>query len=534
VTHLPAPPPASETGADQALLQRRIVESEERLKYVTEAALDIVWDIDLVKGTCWCSNGLRRFGYDFGDEYIPMETWLSKLHPDDRSANTPGLERTLADPAARYWAAAYRFLKADGHYVRFEDRCYILRDTDGKPVRMIGGSTDVTRRMEMEEQLLQSQRLDALGQLTGGIAHDFNNLLTVILGNAQLLQLELQDNEKLLQLTRNIDLAATRSAELTRQLLAFSRKQTLQPAPVDINALLVTLQEMLARTLGENILIELKPQANLWPALVDPGQLEVALLNLCINARDAMPHGGTVTLETSNVMLDDSFSDPHLDVIPGNYVRISICDSGSGIPPEVLDRVFEPFFTTKEQGKGTGLGLSMVFGFVKQSNGHINIYSEPGHGTTVRLYLPRSEAGGRTLQRQLPPQAVAGGNECVLLVEDNELVRQFARDLLQGLGYKVLSAANSAAAMALLQDQQEIQLLFTDVVLPGRSGVELARAAQALRPTLKVLFASGYTRDKMLHSGEVQPGMQLLAKPYGKLELATRIRELLDQTGPVR
>jgi CheY-like chemotaxis protein len=329
-------------------------------------------------------------------------------------------------------------------------------------------------------------------------------------------------------MVNDVELAANRSATLTRQLLAFSRKQTLQPSSMDINTLLGNLQAMLSRTLGENITIALKPQAELWAALVDAGPLEVALLNLCINARDAMPQGGTVTLETANVALDDSFRDPYLDVKPGNYVRISITDNGCGIPPDVLDRVFEPFFTTKEQGKGTGLGLSMVFGFVKQSNGHINIQSEPGQGTTVRIYLPRSNEAGSVPVREAASAFVEGGDEAILLVEDNELVRHFARSVLADLGYRVLDAGDSRSALAILQDHPGIQLLFTDVVMPGSNGFELAKSAQALLPGLKVLFASGYAQDSMLRNGKLEPGVQLLAKPYTKMELATKVRELLD------
>lgn len=512
---------------DEKHMQRRIAESQERLQYVTEATLDVVWDVDFVNGTCWCNSGVGKFGYDFGNQVIGREDWVSKMHPDDMNANLPALDRTLADPSAHRWSCSYRFLTAAGKWVRFEDRSYILRDENGKPVRMIGGSTDVTKRLEMEEQLLQTQRLESLGQLTGGIAHDFNNLLTVILGNAELLQDDLQQHARLLRLANHIDMAATRGANLTRQLLAFSRKQTLQPVAVDINKLLVNLRGMLSRTLGEHIVINVKSQYALWSAYVDPNQLEVALLNLCINSRDAMPDGGTLTMETCNVTLDEAFPDTHLEVKPGDYVRISITDTGVGIPADVLDRVFEPFFTTKEKGKGTGLGLSMVFGFVKQSNGHISVYSEVGLGTTIHLYLPCSgDEVAATAENTR--QVVEGGNEIVLMVEDNDLVRQFGQELLRSLGYQVLTASDGASALEMLRDQNEIQLLFTDVVMPGMGGPDLARRALALRPGLKVLYASGYTQDSMMHNGKLDAGVHLLAKPYGKAELARKLREALE------
>jgi CheY-like chemotaxis protein len=284
---------------------------------------------------------------------------------------------------------------------------------------------------------------------------------------------------------------------------------------------------MLSRTLGENIVIRNIIQEDLWTAFVDPNQLEVALLNLCINARDAMPDGGFVTLETNNVHLDQSYALSHSDVDPGDYVLITITDTGTGIPPDILDHVFEPFFTTKEKGKGTGLGLSTVFGFVKQSNGHINIYSEVGRGTTIRIYLPRSLEPSVARQDAAAPQVVVGGDELVLLVEDNELVRKFGHDLLKSLGYSVIAASDGRAALALLRERTDVKLLFTDVVMPGMGGHELAKQALAIHPGLKVLYTSGYTQDSMIHNGKLDKGVHLLEKPYNKTALAAKIREVL-------
>jgi nitrogen-specific signal transduction histidine kinase len=408
-----------------------------------------------------------------------------------------------------------------------EDRGYIVRDLAGKATRIVGGSTDITERLAMEEQLLQSQRLESLGQLTGGIAHDFNNLLTVILGNAQLLQEQLHDSPKLRNLTNIIDMAATRGANLTRHLLAFSRKQALQPGTIDVNKLLANLRGMLSRTLGENIVINLKAQEALWPAYVDQNQLEVAIMNLCINARDAMPDGGIVALETSNVRLDDFFAAAYPDVDPGDYVLITISDTGTGIPPEIIDHVFEPFFTTKDKGKGTGLGLSTVFGFIKQSHGHISIYSDLGRGTTLRVYLPRSVDVVQRNDASNAAPRVQGGNELILFVEDNELVRKFGQDMLKSLGYSVLSASDGRSALAILQERSDIRLLFTDVVMPGMGGHELAKKARALHPQIKVLYTSGYTQDSMIHNGKLDTGVMLLEKPYSRSTLAAKLREVL-------
>lgn len=511
-------------------LQTRIAESEERLKYVTEAALDVVWDIDLTTGGTWYNAGLEKYGYTASDERMPADFWYSKIHPEEEPSVLAHYERTLADPTKNAWFARYRFRRADGKYVHLEDRGYIVRDATGKAIRMVGGSSDITERLVMEEQLLQSQRLDSLGQLTGGIAHDFNNLLTVILGNAQLLQEQLHDQPKLSNLTNIIDVAATRGANLTRHLLAFSRKQALQPGTIDINKLLTNLKGMLSRTLGENIVINLRAHPGLWPAFVDQNQLEVALLNLCINARDAMPDGGIVSLETANVLLDDAFA-ASSNVTPGDYVLITITDTGTGIPPDIIDHVFEPFFTTKDKGKGTGLGLSTVFGFVKQSNGHISIYSEVGRGTTLRVYLPRSLESAAQSETPTSAPRAQGGSELILLVEDNELVRKFGHDMLKSLGYDVLTASDGRAALAILQERHDVKLLFTDVVMPGIGGPELARQARKLHPALKVLYTSGYTQDSMIHDGKLDAGVTLLEKPYNRSALAAKLREVLAGDG---
>ncbi|MGK2898981.1 MAG: ATP-binding protein [Burkholderiaceae bacterium] len=381
----------------------------------------------------------------------------------------------------------------------------------------------------LNSRLMQSQRMEAIGQLTGGVAHDFNNLLTVVLGNADLLAEQNADDPARRQLAEMIVAAAQRGAALTQQLLAFARKQPLDPSVVDVNQCVAALDPMLRRTLGEHIEIEFVRGAGLWPAMIDPAQLENALLNLCLNARDAMPTGGKLTLETANASLDQRYADQHPDVVPGQYVMLAVSDTGSGISSENLARVFEPFFTTKEKGRGTGLGLAMVYGFAKQSAGHVSIYSEPGHGTTVKLYLPRAAAARSAMASpDVTEPAVRGGAETVLVVEDDAPVRQLASHELRALGYRVLEAPSGADAMRIVEGDEPIDLLFTDVVMPGgMSGRKLADAARAVRPSLRVLYTSGYTENAIVHHGRLDPGVMLLPKPYRRADLARAVRTAL-------
>ncbi|HWS62325.1 MAG TPA: response regulator [Steroidobacteraceae bacterium] len=387
---------------------------------------------------------------------------------------------------------------------------------------------DITERLAMEEQLRQSHRLDAVGQLTGGVAHDFNNMLTVILGNAELLQEALERDVVHRELAEMIVGAANSAAELTKRLLAFARKQALNPIAVDSNQLIAGMYPLLRRTLAANLEFEMVAEADVWQALVDPAQLENAVLNLCINARDAMLGGGRLRIETKNVELDKGYAAGQVDVKSGQYVLITVTDTGCGIAPDVLRRVFEPFFTTKDKGKGTGLGLAMVYGFIKQSDGHIRIFSELGHGTTVRMYLPRALGGSPHAAVAAGAFRIIHGTETILLVEDDEQVRRFALSQLKSLGYNVLQAHNGVEAMELIERNERIDLLFTDVVMPGMSGRQLADSARQRRPGLKVLFTSGYNEDAVVHHGRLDHGVQLLPKPYRRRELAKRIRSIFD------
>ena len=387
---------------------------------------------------------------------------------------------------------------------------------------------DITERRQLEEQFRQSQKMEAVGQLTGGIAHDFNNLLTVILGCSEFIGEEAKGNPRLSKMAKMILDAAQRGADLTHRMLAFARRQALQPKPIDIHRMVANMESILRRTLSADIDLEVIQSREDCTALVDLTQLENALLNLCMNAWDAMPGGGKLIVETGIATLDSSYAEQNADVTPGKYVLISVSDTGCGISPENLDRVFDPFFTTKEVGKGTGLGLSMVYGFVKQSQGHVKIYSEPGEGTSVKLYLPKADQESEPSNQEAILIADLHGSEVVLLVEDNAPVREFARTQLLHLGYQVLEAANGKDALPILREHPEIELLFTDVVMSGGlNGRELALEARKLHPALKVLFCSGYAESAILYVGLLDEHVQLLNKPYSRLQLAKRIRGML-------
>jgi PAS domain S-box-containing protein len=389
---------------------------------------------------------------------------------------------------------------------------------------------DMTDRIAAEERLRRSQRLESVGQLTGGIAHDFNNLLAVVIGNLDLLQERVEADKEAVELIEAALKASLRGAELTNQLLAFARRQSLDAKLLDINERVVATMGLLRRTLGERVEIATTLFADLWPAYADPTQFESALINLAINARDAMPDGGRLTIETSNASLDERYAGENMEVTPGEYVALAVTDTGTGMAPEVLARVFEPFFTTKPTGKGTGLGLSMVYGFARQSHGHVKIYSELGHGTTVRLYLPRG-AGTAAEPLEAAPTALpaAKPGERILLVEDNPDVRKVATAQLAELVYRVVEAASAEAALEMLRSGEPVDLLFSDVVMPGMTGDQLARAARGLRPGFKVLLTSGFAKSSMQQGKRTEEFRNLLSKPYRKAELAMKLRSVLDE-----
>jgi signal transduction histidine kinase/CheY-like chemotaxis protein len=379
-----------------------------------------------------------------------------------------------------------------------------------------------------ESQVRQAQKMEAIGQLTGGVAHDFNNILTVITGSIEIVGDAVKQDPLLAETTGMIRAAAARGADLTQHLLAFARRQPLQPRATDVNTMVVDAARLLRPTLGEQIEIESMLAYDAAPALIDPSQLSTAILNLALNARDAMSNGGKLTLETKNVVLDENYARQNSEVKPGDYVMIAVSDTGKGIPQKLLDKVFEPFFTTKDAGKGSGLGLSMVYGFVKQSNGHIKIYSEEGHGTTVKLYLPQAAGAPDALLSEASVAAVEHGDEFILIVEDDALVRDYVVTQIKRFGYHTLAASNAAEGLAIVNGPQRIDLLFTDVIIPGgMNGRQLAMEALRRRPELKVLYTSGYTENAIVHHGRLDAGVLLLPKPYVSADLARMIRTAL-------
>jgi signal transduction histidine kinase len=379
-----------------------------------------------------------------------------------------------------------------------------------------------------ESQVRQAQKMEAIGQLTGGVAHDFNNILTVITGSIEIVGDAVKQDPLLVQITEMIRAAASRGADLTQHLLAFARRQPLQPRATDVNAMVVDAARLLRPTLGEQVEIESMLAHDSAPALIDPSQLSTAILNLALNARDAMPGGGKLTLETKNVFLDENYARQNSEVKPGSYVMIAVSDTGKGIPQNLLEKVFEPFFTTKDAGKGSGLGLSMVYGFVKQSNGHIKIYSEEGHGTTVKLYLPQAAGAPDVLVVESGIAGVEHGDESILIVEDDALVREYVVTQIKRFGYHTLAASNAVEGLAIINGPERIDLLFTDVIIPGgMNGRQFATEALRRRPALKVLYTSGYTENAIVHHGRLDAGVLLLPKPYVSADLARMIRTAL-------
>lgn len=433
---------------------------------------------------------------------------------------------------ARTWTTAELDFIRD---VASRTRTAIERRRAEQDLRVLASSLEqqveaATQELRASEAILrQAQKMEAVGQLTGGVAHDFNNLLQVISGNLQLLTREVAGNSKAEKRVANASVAVDRGAKLASQLLAFGRRQALEPKVLNIARLVTGMDEMMRRSLGEAVEIETIVSGGLWNTLVDPAQIENALLNLAINARDAMKDTGKLTIEVGNAFLDDAYARAHDDVTPGQYVMLAVTDTGTGMTPEVMARVFEPFFSTKPEGRGTGLGLSMVYGFVKQSNGHVKIYSEPGQGTTIKLYLPRADQNEDMLAPPPVDEAI-GGTETILIAEDDDEVRAVAVDLLTGLGYRVMTAHDAASAWAMVEAGAAIDMLFTDVVMPGAmKSPELARRAKALLPDLAVLFTSGYTENAIVHGGRLDPGVELLPKPYTRAALAHKVRRVLEK-----
>ena len=505
-------------------------ESEERFRILARATRDVIWDWDFATDQLWFHEGADQLGKL--PELDPGGVaWKSRIHEEDRARIVGGFNAAVAD-GAQMWSDTYRFARGDGSWAQIHDRAYVIRDASGHPTRAVGGMSDVTEQRALEDQLRRAQRLEAVGQLTGGVAHDFNNLLTVILGSAGILAEELREDPRFGPLAEMILGAAGRGSELTQRLLAFARKQPLSPKPVNVRQLVRHVEPLLRRAIGESIELELALAPGAWTAMVDVGQLENSLLNLCVNSRDAMPSGGRVTVAVREATVGPDAAMADRELAPGDYVEIEVADTGQGIGAADLGRVFEPFFTTKPPGKGTGLGLAMVYGFVKQSGGHVEIDSTVGQGTRVRLLLPRA-SGAESAAADAAPGVARGGHETILVAEDDPLVQQFAVAQLRGLGYHVLVASNGREALEILSRGHGVDLLFTDVVMPGgMSGRDLAIQARAQRPGLRVLYTSGYAEHELVQDGRLEEGLMLLLKPYRREELARRVREALGGAAP--
>jgi PAS domain S-box-containing protein len=550
-------------------------ESEERFRVLAETLPQLVWTARPDGSNDWYN---QRW-YDFtGTSPAGMrgEEWHARLHPEDCARASAAWRHSLATAAP--YETECRLRQADGSYHWFLARALPLCDDEARVLRWFGTCTDLDdvvsareaiarsqaeleglvaertaelvaasdrlrsemkERERAEEALRHAQKMEAVGQLTGGVAHDFNNLLTVVIGNLELLNRRLGENaaepERLRRTADQALSGARRAATLTQRLLAFSRRQPLDPKPVDLNRLVGGMSDLLHRTLGEHIAVETVQAGGLWATLADPSQLENAILNLAVNARDAMPDGGKLTIETGNVHLDEGYVAHQAEVVPGQYVAISVTDTGRGMDKEVIERAFEPFFTTKDVGHGTGLGLSQVYGFVKQTGGHVKLYSEPGQGTTVRLYLPRfltAQAEEEERADEVAPLSRPSGHraETVLVVEDEPEVRAYSCEVLRDLGYEVLQAPDGPAGLRVLEEQgARVDLLFTDVGLPGGlNGRQFADKARAMLPGLKILFTSGYARNAIVHQGRLDPGVRVLTKPFTPAALAAKLREAMD------
>ncbi|HYE87120.1 MAG TPA: GAF domain-containing protein [Vicinamibacterales bacterium] len=508
--------------------------SEERLRILSRATNDAVWDWNLETDAVVMPDGFEKlFGSTDDPSQPTLEDWRSRIHPDDRDAVEHSIRAALDGDSPR-WSAEYRFRRADGSYAAIFDRGYVLRDASGRPTRMIGAMMDISERKQLEAQFRQSQKLEAVGQLAGGVAHDFNNILTVIDGHASLLLANAPEDSEAHMCLRQISEAAARAAGLTRQLLAFSRKQVLQTSDVDMNAIVANMTRLLQRILGEHIAlsVELPDQ----PAFVraDPSMMEQVILNLAINARDAMPSGGPLRLRTTLEQIDARAAMQHPDARPGAFVRVSITDEGCGIRPEILPHIFEPFFTTKGADRGTGLGLATVHGVVKQHQGWITVHSVVDRGTTFDVYLPAVPTPAPAAVDVPREESKPGGGETVLVVEDEDAVRSLARLILERRGYRVLEAQSGKAALALWQEQHgRIDLVVTDMVMPeGVSGMELAARMLADEPALAVIVTSGYSVDLVSTDFARLERVSFLAKPYTPDQLTRAVRASLDEGRP--
>ncbi|OHD70990.1 MAG: hypothetical protein A2W19_07655 [Spirochaetes bacterium RBG_16_49_21] len=523
--------------AERELSERRRVEealreSEEKYRTILETMQEGLFENDLKGNYTYVNDAACRMHGFQREEFIGMNY---------RSVFPPEAARFLSDAYRRIYKTGetellmdHEVTRRDGSIRIHQANVELVRDSSGRPIGFRTLAWDVTERRkiekekaQLEEQLVQAQKMESVGRLAGGVAHDFNNMLGVILGYAELIRLRLPRNDPLLKELLEIERAAARSRDLAGQLLAFSRKQIITPVLVDLNDLIMSMEKTLSRLIGEDVDLQFYPGGDLWKIKFDPSQMQQVLINLAANARDAMPAGGKLTIETANLCLNEAYCKIHLGFSPGYYVLLGVSDDGAGMDKETLQHLFEPFFTTKEAGRGTGLGLATVYGIVKQNNGFINVYSEPGKGTTFKIYISRSLEEG-DMQKGAEEELVASGSGTVLLVEDDDMVRAMTSEMLEEIGYTVVAAGSPAEAESLCENGDvHIDLLLTDVVMPGISGKELRDRIQAKRPVIKVLFMSGYTSNVIAHHGVLEAGVHFIQKPFSMNDLARKAREAI-------
>jgi len=515
---------------EQKLSEEKKRLSEERLNIAMAASKAGYWMRDVpLTNVFWSDENYRLLGYVPGEVEASYENWVARLHPDDRDEAMRKLEHSVRDKTDI--SMDYRVVHPNGDIIWLNNVGKNLVGNDGKSRVLAGIQMDISERKDLEHQLSQSQRMEAVGQLTGGIAHDFNNLLGIMLGNAELLKDTVHQDDKTAHQISAILKAIERAASLTSRLLSFSRKQALSPKTTNISELLAGLDDMLSRTLGETVSIKVVTGDDVWPVMIDPHQLENVLVNLSLNARDAMLNGGVLTIECKNVTLDEDYTKKYDDVAPGEYICVAVSDNGTGMVMDVQEKVFEPFFTTKDVGKGSGLGLSMVYGFVIQSDGHISVYSELGEGTTIKLYLPRSMDGAKAAKNTSVAPDMPHGTERILVVEDDDGVREIPVSILKSHGYQVTEARGGLEAIDLLKLGPSFDLLFTDVILPGGiNGVDIVEEALRLHPKIKILYTTGYSENAVIHDGKLDDGVVLLSKPYRQEDLLLNIRNSLDKS----
>lgn len=511
--------------------------AEERFQIVARATNDAVWDWDLTTQAMWWNEGVQTlFGYAAYEVEPTATWWFARIHPDDRDRVMSDM-RALLDSGTQNWADEHRFCRADGSYAEVFDRGYVLYDDAGKPVRMIGAMIDISERRQaaaerqhLQEQLFQAQKMESIGTLAGGVAHDFNNLLTVILGNLHLIREGLPPDDVLQPRVADIDAAATRAAALTRQLLAFSRRQHLERKVIALDDTLNNFMRMLRRIIGEDVTVHLHTGPQAAPVFADPAQMEQLVMNLAVNARDAMPDGGQLTIDMRHVELDEAYIRTHADARPGPYVQLTVSDTGCGMDVETQQRIFEPFFTTKELGKGTGLGLAVVYGIVKQHDGLIDVDSEVGRGTTFNIYLPAVQPGHDVLVEQRPP-APRRGTETILVAEDEEALRTLVQNILTRLGYTVLLARDGEEAVQMYTAQRErIAMLLLDVVMPHLGGREAYERIRDLGGNVPVLFVTGYSAGMASVTLDMGAEAEVIQKPYDVRELGHKVRDILDRS----